>query len=39
MKELEAAMLEGRADSLRAFLKDVPMELPKGLNWLQESER
>ena len=35
VKELEAAMLEGRADLAVHSLKDVPMELPEGLNWLQ----
>ena len=31
MKELEAALNDGRAD-LAAFVKDVPMELPDGLD-------
>lgn len=31
VKELEAAMLEGRADIAVHSLKDVPMELPEGL--------
>jgi hydroxymethylbilane synthase len=31
VKELEAAMLEGRADLAVHSIKDVPMELPEGL--------
>ena len=32
VKELEAAMLEGRADLAVHSIKDVPMELPSGLS-------
>ena len=39
VKELEAAMLEGRADVAVHSLKDVPMELPPGFALLTFGER
>ena len=39
VKELEAAMLEGRADLAVHSLKDVPMELPEGFELVAVSER
>ena len=39
VKELEAAMLEGRADVAVHSLKDVPMELPPGFALITFGER
>jgi hydroxymethylbilane synthase len=39
VKELEVAMLEGRADIAVHSMKDVPVELPEGLHLAAISER
>ena len=39
VKELEAAMIEGRADLAVHSLKDVPMELPEGFTLAAVSSR
>ncbi len=39
VKELELAMLEGRADIAVHSMKDVPVEFPEGLGWRTICER